>query len=153
MGYCPYMCVYCGDIEDNGWDNTQYCTMVISQHYYECKIKNLNEIRDECNSSYDVCNTCFHNLGYSSDEDYGSEDEYNYPNMNKNPYRHIEYYKKKRKKYNDAKFYWRVENKQKIEERLKYIKELNQKGYNRKMMINYIELYDKDNNICWFSNK
>ncbi len=19
MGYCPYMCVFCGDIQDNGW--------------------------------------------------------------------------------------------------------------------------------------
>lgn len=25
MGYCPYICIRCGNVEDNGWENDKYC--------------------------------------------------------------------------------------------------------------------------------
>lgn len=79
MGYNPYKCVVCGDVEDNGWNHKQHCQMIIYQNFSKCVVKNLSKSWcDDYGWNYDVCNKCFHNLGYSTDEDYGSDDEWEY---------------------------------------------------------------------------
>lgn len=43
MGYNPYMCVVCGDVENNGWNRVAQCKMVISQNAKKCEVKNLKK--------------------------------------------------------------------------------------------------------------
>jgi hypothetical protein len=56
MGYNQYMCVVCRDVEDNGWDYTNRCCMVMSEHIRKCKVKNLaDEWCEDYGTNYDVC--------------------------------------------------------------------------------------------------
>lgn len=74
MGYCPYFCVCCGTIEDNGWgscetpyykrvemitekigeENCKYLNYTVCDHvYYQINDPNYP-------ATEDVCNTCFY---------------------------------------------------------------------------------------------
>src|SRR5688572_20488953 len=102
MGYCPYMCIVCERIEDNGWwepgideDNYYRCEVTKRKlyinfdneleryehanynenckHDYNCRYV-LDE-DDECAGyllSYDVCNNCYPKI---EDNSYSEEEQ------------------------------------------------------------------------------
>lgn len=56
MGYCPYLCIFCGDIEDNGWNGWGI---------YEDRASKLTGLPEtyfkkvtEKEISLDVCDSC-----------------------------------------------------------------------------------------------
>jgi len=59
MGYNPYVCIVCGDVEDNGW-----FTGSDGDYYWDrCKkIRqqlNLTETYDDFDMTEDVCDKCY----------------------------------------------------------------------------------------------
>ena len=141
------MCIVCGDIEDNGWNNEDHCRMVLCEHYNECFVKHLDEDRDECNSSYDVCTYCFNNLGYDIDEDYGSEDEYYvYPNYDKEP-RKI--YTESRKDYHERHRMLRETRQPLKDKRINLAKELKGQGLSRNVILEKLKEFDLENNFYY----
>ena len=58
MGYCPYMCIVCGTVEDNGWNNRSICKAMIENK--ECVITDLSKRQydDDDIITYDVCDDC-----------------------------------------------------------------------------------------------
>lgn len=62
MGYCPYKCIFCGYIEDNGWNGTIIDDDVASQltglplsHW-----RRARRTEEECNDdvTLSVCDDC-----------------------------------------------------------------------------------------------
>jgi hypothetical protein len=57
MGYCPYLCIFCKDIQDNGWDNGSFSCKKASKltgtsiNYFK------DRVRDE-DLSLSVCDDC-----------------------------------------------------------------------------------------------
>jgi NADH:ubiquinone oxidoreductase subunit F (NADH-binding) len=78
MGYCPYMCVFCGEIEDNGW------YLVGDKHLHELldNHRKLSKFFKDEECGQDVCVFCIRKYKiqlrrlYRLKEDIAIEDDF-----------------------------------------------------------------------------
>lgn len=63
MGYCPYICILCRDIEDNGWSNLDLFSnldRILEDKGY--KIHNKKETYEGYPLTNDVCDSCLRKI-------------------------------------------------------------------------------------------
>jgi hypothetical protein len=61
MGYCPYQCINCGYVEDNGWISRYSNGNMISKSIKCSNFEKRTEIKGNYSQefSHDVCNKCY----------------------------------------------------------------------------------------------
>jgi len=78
MGFCPYYCVFCGTVEDNGWGFSSYNLSEVQKKNKKCWTRNdYGSHYDNYGLTPDICLECVMTIKVKGVED----DENNEPNL------------------------------------------------------------------------